>query len=76
MRFKIDHDLHIHTQLSIFSGHPEQTPKRILQHAKDNNLSTLCVAVVEAHTQINLLMSTSPSRCVGQSRTDAIDRQK
>ncbi len=27
MRFKIDHDLHIHTQLSACSDHPEQTPK-------------------------------------------------
>lgn len=43
MRFKIDHDLHIHTQLSACSGHPEQTPKQILKYAKDNNLSTICV---------------------------------
>ena len=43
MRYKIDHDLHIHSQLSACSMHPEQTPENILKHAKDNNLSTLCV---------------------------------
>ena len=43
MRYKIDHDLHIHSQLSSCSGHPEQTAERILQHARDNGLSTVCV---------------------------------
>lgn len=43
MRYKIDHDLHIHTFLSACSGNPEQTPMRILQHAKDNGLERVCV---------------------------------
>ena len=34
MKFIIDHDLHIHSQLSLCSGIPEQTPKAILEYAK------------------------------------------
>lgn len=43
MKFQIDHDLHIHSQISACSGHPEQTAERILLHARDNKLSTICV---------------------------------
>ena len=31
MRYIADHDLHIHTQLSLCSGHPEQTKENILK---------------------------------------------
>ena len=43
MKFKIDHDYHIHSQLSSCSRDPEQTPDRILQHAKENGLSRICL---------------------------------
>ncbi len=43
MRFRIDHDLHIHSRLSSCSSDPEQTAERILLHAKENELSTVCV---------------------------------
>lgn len=43
MRYIFDHDLHIHSQISICSGDPEQTAERILQYAKDNNLKQICV---------------------------------
>ena len=43
MRFRIDHDLHIHSRLSSCSSDPEQTAERILLHAKENGLSTVCV---------------------------------
>ena len=43
MRYKIDHDLHIHTQLSSCSMNPEQNTLNILKYAKENNLSTICV---------------------------------
>lgn len=43
MRFIYDHDLHIHSRLSACSGDPEQSPERILQYAKDNNLKTICL---------------------------------
>ena len=43
MSFKIDHDLHIHSQLSTCSADPEQTPERILAHAEKYGLSTVCV---------------------------------
>ncbi len=43
MRYKIDHDYHIHTQLSSCSSHPGQTTQRLLQYAKDNHLHTICV---------------------------------
>ena len=42
-RFAIDQDLHLHSYLSSCSQDPEQTPARILQHAKDAGLSTLCL---------------------------------
>ena len=43
MKYVIDHDYHIHSQLSSCSRHPEQTPTRILQYAKENALSTICL---------------------------------
>ena len=43
MKYKIDHDYHIHSQLSSCSRHPEQTPERILQYAKDNGLKEICI---------------------------------
>ena len=43
MKFSVDHDLHIHSSLSSCSKDPEQTPQRILQYAKDNNLRTICL---------------------------------
>ena len=43
MKFKIDHDYHIHSQLSSCSCDPEQTPDRILQYAKENGLSRICL---------------------------------
>ncbi len=43
MRYVYDHDLHIHSKLSLCSGDPEETNERILQYARDNHLSTLCL---------------------------------
>lgn len=43
MKYQIDHDYHIHSQLSLCSGNPEQTPERILQYALKNNLKTVCI---------------------------------
>lgn len=43
MKFKIDHDYHIHSQLSSCSRDPEQTNERILQYAKENGLSEICL---------------------------------
>ena len=43
MRYKIDHDLHIHSSLSLCSNNVEQTAERMLLHAKENGLSTICV---------------------------------
>ena len=36
MKFIIDHDLHIHSHLSLCSHDDAQTPARILEYAKDN----------------------------------------
>jgi histidinol phosphatase-like PHP family hydrolase len=41
MKFKFDHDYHIHSQLSLCSNDPEQSNERILQYAKDNSLSEI-----------------------------------
>ena len=43
MRYVYDHDLHIHSRLSLCSGDPEETNERILQYARDNRLSTICL---------------------------------
>lgn len=43
MRYKIDHDLHIHTHLSICSDDETQTPNNILRIAKSKGLKTICV---------------------------------
>lgn len=43
MKFQVDHDYHIHSQLSSCSRHPEQTPERILQYAKENGLKRICL---------------------------------
>ena len=43
MKYAIDHDLHIHTRLSSCSQHPLQTPAAILEYARANGLSTICV---------------------------------
>ena len=33
MGYSFDHNLHIHSQISSCSNHPEQTTERILQYA-------------------------------------------
>lgn len=43
MRYLFDNDLHIHSQLSLCSGDPEQTPAAILRYALDNGLKTICL---------------------------------
>ncbi|MBE7043029.1 MAG: PHP domain-containing protein [Ruminococcaceae bacterium] len=43
MKFHFDHDLHIHSQLSLCAKDPEQTNERILQYAKENGLHTVCL---------------------------------
>lgn len=43
MRYIVDHDLHIHSQLSSCSNDPEQTPARILRYAKENGLKQICL---------------------------------
>jgi histidinol phosphatase-like PHP family hydrolase len=43
MKFHVDHDYHIHSQLSSCSRHPEQTPTRILQYARENGLTRICI---------------------------------
>lgn len=43
MRYKIDHDFHIHSFISSCSHSPEQTNERILRYAKENGLSQICL---------------------------------
>ena len=43
MKFIIDHDLHIHSNISKCSGDPNQTPERILEYAVENGLKTVCI---------------------------------
>ena len=43
MKYKIDHDYHIHSSLSSCSRDPEQSTENILRYAKENGLSRICV---------------------------------
>ena len=43
MRYRIDHDYHIHSYLSPCSRHPEQTTENILKYARDNGLTSICL---------------------------------
>ena len=43
MRYRIDHDYHIHSYLSTCSGDPEQNADRILAYALENGFGSVCV---------------------------------
>ena len=43
MKYVIDHDLHLHSQLSSCSGHPEQTAENLLRYARENGLRHICL---------------------------------
>ncbi len=43
MKYRIDHDYHIHSQLSLCSNDPEQNPERILRYAVENGYKKLCL---------------------------------
>ena len=43
MRYIVDHDIHIHSTLSLCSLDPEQTPEYILQYGKNNGYSYVCL---------------------------------
>lgn len=43
MRYVVDHDLHIHSNLSTCSRCPEQTTERIAQYAVEAGLKTVCI---------------------------------
>ena len=44
MKYIVDHDYHIHSQLSTCSNDPLQTPQRLLQYAKEHGLKRICIA--------------------------------
>lgn len=43
MKFKLDHDYHIHTYLSPCAGDMRQTPQAVLEKAKHRGYSSLCL---------------------------------
>lgn len=43
MEFQIDHDLHLHSFLSICSDDENQVPAAMLQKAKEQGLRTICI---------------------------------
>jgi histidinol phosphatase-like PHP family hydrolase len=43
MKYKIDHDFHIHTHLSSCSGDPAQTTSRVLEYAEAYKLHTVAI---------------------------------
>ena len=59
MRYKIDHDYHIHTRLSLCSEDDGQTPAAILELAKRRNLKKICLTdhfwdeTVPCNTMVN-----------------------
>ena len=44
MKYIIDNDLHIHSQLSSCSRDPEQNPEALLAYAVKNGFTTICIA--------------------------------
>ena len=44
MKYIVDHDFHIHSQLSSCSRDPEQSTARILKYAEDEGLHTIVIA--------------------------------
>lgn len=44
MKFKVDHDLHIHSNISACSFDEKQTPERILRYAEENGFYKICLA--------------------------------
>ena len=43
MKFVIDHDYHLHTNLSSCCHEEEQTPERLLRYGEENGLKDLCL---------------------------------
>ena len=43
MKYKVDHDLHIHSNISACSFGEEQTPERILKYAEENGFRKICL---------------------------------
>ena len=43
MKYIVDNDMHIHSYLSLCAADKEQTAQRILDYAKENSLTTVCV---------------------------------
>ena len=43
MKYIVDNDLHIHSQLSSCSSDPAQSNERILKYAEENGLKTICI---------------------------------
>ncbi len=43
MKFKIDHDYHLHSKLSLCSNDNEQTAENILRYAEVNGLKKICI---------------------------------
>ncbi len=43
MTYKIDHDYHIHSKLSLCSNDDEQTAENLLKYAEKNHLTEICV---------------------------------
>ncbi len=43
MRYVIDHDFHIHSNVSISANYPEQTPENILKYAEENGLRAIAI---------------------------------
>lgn len=43
MKYSVDHDLHIHTNISICCVDPDETPEALLRHALKHGLKTVAV---------------------------------
>jgi hypothetical protein len=48
MRFQLDHDYHIHSQLSLCSNDPQQNTDHILRIAENLGLRQICLAILDA----------------------------
>ena len=43
MRYRVDHDFHVHTYLSSCSRNPKQNPDFLIKYAKEHGIRTICI---------------------------------
>ena len=72
-KYRLDHDLHIHSVLSVCSGDERQTPEAILAYGKRNGYHTLCLT---DHCWVETVKSRYATDFYTWQPTERINRAK